>query len=134
MAWEGDASFGGRQGLWREYEGGITDWQTQRARSRVTVSAPVAAPAPPPPPAAPAATRSKRSYKEQRELEALPARIAALEAEQKAIAEAIADPSLYSRDPQRATELHARYAQIDAELLAALERWEALSTDKPRPD
>ena len=30
--------------------------------------------------------------------------------------------------PQRATDLHARYAQIDEELLAALERWEALSS------
>ena len=47
--------------------------------------------------------------------------------EQKAIAEAIADPSLYAKDPQRATALHARYAEIDEELLAALERWEALA-------
>ena len=62
----------------------------------------------------------------RRELEALPARIEALEAEQKAITELIADPSLYTSDPQRATELHARYAQIDDELLAALERWDAL--------
>ena len=127
VAWEGDSAFGGKQGLWREYEGGITDWQTQRARSRVAVAvlapAAVAAPAP----AAPAASRNKRSYKEQRELDALPARIAALEAEQKAIAEAIADPSLYAKDPQRATEFHARHAQIDDELLAALERWESLA-------
>ena len=84
----------------------------------------VAAPAPPP--VAPAAPRAKRSYKEQRELDALPARIAALEAEQKAIAEAIADPSLYAKDPQRATEFHARHAQIDEEVLAAMERWDAL--------
>ena len=128
VAWEGDASFGGKQGLWREYEGGITDWQTQRARSRVTVAAPVAVPLPAAAaaPAAASAPRVKRSYKEQRELDALPARIAALEAEQKAITELIADPSLYAKDAQRATHLHARYAQIDEELLAAMERWEAL--------
>ena len=128
VAWEGDASFGGKQGLWREYEGGITDWQTQRARSRVTVAAPAAVP-PPAAVAAPAAAsppRLKRSYKEQRELDALPAHIAALEAEQKAITELIADPSLYAKDAQRATDLHARYARIDEELLAALERWESL--------
>ena len=124
VAWEGDPAFGGRPGLWREYEGGITDWQQQRERGRVKVSAPVAA-APPPVAATPPA-RTKRSYKEQREFDALPARIAALEAEQKAIAEAIADPSLYAKDPQRATDLHARYAQIDEELLVALERWESL--------
>jgi ATP-binding cassette subfamily F protein uup len=127
VAWEGDPAFGGRPGLWREYEGGITDWQTQRERSRVVLAAPAAAPSPATPASAvPTAPRSKLSYKEQRELEALPARIEALEAEQRAIAETIADPSLYTSDPQRATELHARYAQIDDELLAALERWEAL--------
>ena len=131
VAWEGDASFGGKQGLWREYEGGITDWQTQRARSRVAISAPLAAPAAASAPSATtakAASRVKRSYKEQREFDAMPARIAALEAEQKAIAETIADPSLYAKDPQRATDLHARYAQIDDELLAAIERWDALSS------
>jgi ATP-binding cassette subfamily F protein uup len=124
LAWEGDVS----PGLWREYEGGITDWQMQRERSRVTVNAPAAVPTPPaPPPAVPAPSRSKLSYKAQRELDALPARIASLEAEQKAITEALADPALYAKQPQRATELHVRYAQIDEELLAALERWEALS-------
>jgi ATP-binding cassette subfamily F protein uup len=128
VAWEGDPAFGGRPGLWREYEGGITDWQMQRERSRVTVNAPAAVPTPPaPPPAVPAPSRSKLSYKAQRELDALPARIASLEAEQKAITEALADPALYAKQPQRATELHVRYAQIDEELLAALERWEALS-------
>jgi ATP-binding cassette subfamily F protein uup len=129
VAWEGDPEYGGRPGLWREYEGGITDWQMQRARSRVVASAPAVAAAPvlvPVPTAGAATPRTKLSYKEQRELDALPARIGALEAEQKSIAEAIADPSLYAKNPERATELHARYAQIDEELLAALERWEAL--------
>jgi ATP-binding cassette subfamily F protein uup len=26
IAWEGDPAFGGRPGLWREYEGGYSDW------------------------------------------------------------------------------------------------------------
>jgi ATP-binding cassette subfamily F protein uup len=42
IAWEGDASFGGRPGLWREYEGGFEDWRQQRERGRVQ---PAAAPA-----------------------------------------------------------------------------------------
>ncbi|MEO5771683.1 MAG: ATP-binding cassette domain-containing protein [Burkholderiaceae bacterium] len=129
VAWEGDAAYGGRPGLWREYEGGISDWQQQRERGRVlaavaTVAPPAAAPATA---AASASPRAKRSYKEQREFDAMPDRIAALEAEQKAIGEAIADPTLYAKDPQRATERHARFAQIDTELLVAMERWEALS-------
>ncbi|MBI3154612.1 MAG: ABC transporter ATP-binding protein, partial [Burkholderiales bacterium] len=70
--------------------------------------------------------RTKLSYKEQRELDALPARIEALEAEQKAIAERLAGAELYTREPQRVAELQARYAQIEGELGAALERWEAL--------
>ena len=39
--------------------------------------------------------RAKLSYKEQRELDALPQRIADLEAEQKRLATRLADPSTY---------------------------------------
>jgi ATP-binding cassette subfamily F protein uup len=129
VAWEGDAQYGGRPGLWREYEGGITDWLTQRERARV--APPVAAPAPAPAAASrtpPPKAAAKLSYKEQRELDALPARIEALEAEQRDIAQATADPALYAHDPQRAAALHARSAQIEDELMAALERWEALGS------
>ncbi len=127
IAWEGDPAFGGRPGLWREYEGGYEDWRQQRERARV------AAPPPSPLPAPreggrPAAPRTKLGYMEQRELQALPARIAALEAEQKAIGEALADGALFASEPQRAGALAARHAQIEDELMACLERWEALST------
>jgi ABC transport system ATP-binding/permease protein len=125
VAWEGDPEFGGKPGLWREYEGGITDWLTQRGRARVVAAPPPAASRS----AAPApAAKTKLSYKEQRELDALPARIEALEAEQKQVAAAIAEPSLYLKDPQRAPVLHARAAQIEEELTAALERWETLGS------
>jgi ATP-binding cassette subfamily F protein uup len=68
----------------------------------------------------------KLSYKEQRELEALPARIEALEVEQTAIAAELADSAVFARDPLRGAELAARHAQIEEELMTALERWEAL--------
>jgi ATP-binding cassette subfamily F protein uup len=126
VAWEGDPEFGGKPGLWREYEGGITDWLTQRARSRVVPAAPVPAAVRPSAPAP--AAKTKLSYKEQRELDALPARIEALEAEQKQIAAEVTNPSLYLTDPQRAATLHARTAQIEEELTAALERWETLGS------
>jgi ATP-binding cassette subfamily F protein uup len=126
VAWEGDPDYGGRPGLWREYEGGITDWLTQRERARVVASAPTSAPAAPPAPAAPAPARSKLSYKEQRELDALPARIAALEAEQRSIAERTTDPALYAREPQQAAALLERASRIEDELMAALERWTVL--------
>ena len=132
IAWEGDVS----PGLWREYEGGYEDWKLQRERSRAAAPpappAPSAPPAPkpaapaPPPPESRTATR-KLSFKEQRELQEMPARIEALEAEQRAIAERLAGSELYTREPQQVAPLQARYAQIEEELMQALERWEALS-------
>jgi ATP-binding cassette subfamily F protein uup len=69
----------------------------------------------------------KLSYKEQRELDSLPARIEALEAEQKLLAAQLADPQAYAREGARMAALHERHAQIEDELMACLERWEALS-------
>ncbi|HEY4958089.1 MAG TPA: ABC transporter ATP-binding protein, partial [Caldimonas sp.] len=77
--------------------------------------------------AASAPTKAKKlSYKEQRELDGLPARIEALEREQKDLGAILASADLYAEDPPRAEAAQMRYAQIDDELLAALERWEAL--------
>ena len=128
-------------GKWREYEGGIDDWRVQRARmlaaqaaapkagpadSRAPAAvAPAASPATPPAPP-PAAKARKLSYKEKREFEELPARIAALEAEQKSLSAQLASPDLYTGPADQATALQARFGQIDDELLAALERWELL--------
>ncbi len=128
IAWEGDPAYGGRPGLWREYEGGYSDWKQQRARARVAVVAnPAPAPATVPVTTVAAAKpRAKLSYKEQRELDALPVRIEALEAEQAQIAQTLAGNEIYVNEPQRVGELNARHAEIEAELMAALERWEAL--------
>ena len=132
IAWEGDPAQGGAPGLWREYEGGYEDWQLQRKRALSLREA--AAPAPrPAAAAAPAASPAPRtaavrklSYKEQRELDALPARIEALEAEQAALAARLADGTLYTQQAQAVPALQARHGEIDAELLQALERWEVL--------
>jgi ATP-binding cassette subfamily F protein uup len=133
IAWEGDPAFDGRPGLWREYEGGYEDWKLQRSRAQALVQA--AAPAPVVPSSRPAAAtapptpaRTKLSYKEQRELDALPARIEALETEQKVLAERLASGELYANEPQRVPALQARFESIEVELLQALERWEALAS------
>ena len=73
----------------------------------------------------------KLSFKEQREYDSLPGLIEALEQEQAALNNALADGSLYVSDPQDAAEKAARVAQIDDELLDAMERWEALSQRVP---
>jgi ABC transport system ATP-binding/permease protein len=131
IAWEGDAEFGGSPGLWREYEGGYEDWKRQRERGRVKpnvgltakTSSAAAANKAPAPRVAPA---KKLSYKDQRELDALPARIEALEAEQKNVQAALADPATYAQGAQAARELQTRNETIEAELMQALERWELL--------
>ena len=140
IAFEGD-------GLWREYEGSVEDWLTQSKRAREIAAdraqasptptptptpAPTvaASPSPSPSTAARAGARRKLSYKEQREFETLPARIAELEEEQKRITEILEleGGAIYASEASRAAELAERHAQIDDELLAAMERWETLDS------
>ncbi len=137
IAFEGD-------GHWREYEGSVQDWLIQSKRAREIAeqrqaASPPPSPAPAPQPVAaesaaarPATARKKLSYKEQRELEALPGQIEALEAEQRRITEMLEldGGAIYATDASRAAELSQRHAQIDDELLAALERQEELSAGR----
>ena len=135
------------QARWREFEGGVQDWLIQSKRANaiaqakgqkgaqnfnygrddkaVATSKSVAAQGVPVT-AVPAAKVRKLSYKEQRELEALPQRIADLEAEQASINTHLADGTLYASDNAKAMQLAQRNAAIETELLEALERWEAL--------
>jgi ATP-binding cassette subfamily F protein uup len=128
IVWEGDEA----PGRWREYEGGYEDWVMQRDRARAlrepatrgaakAREAPAAKAA-----AAPAPKPRKLSYKEQRELDELPKRIEALEGEQQALGEFLARPESYAKEADKAMQAQVRVAAIDAELLAALERWEEL--------
>ena len=135
------------QARWREFEGGVQDWLIQSKRANaiaqakgqkgaqnfnygrddkaVATSKSVAAQAAPVT-AVPAAKVRKLSYKEQRELEALPQRIADLEAEQASISSHLADGTLYASDNAKAMQLAQRNTAIETELLETLERWEAL--------
>jgi ABC transport system ATP-binding/permease protein len=116
-------------GRWREYEGSVEDWlrQAERRRGVTAVPAPGARAATTSA-AAPATARRKLSFKEQRELDELPARIEALEAEQKTLAELLSGSALYTDTPQRVSEVQSRYDAIEQELLDLLERWERLSS------
>ena len=141
IAYEGTPA---NPGFWREYEGGVTDWLTQSKRAaqlQAKTPAPAAEKAKNLSQKALQANESvheqlskkeqtlkkKLSYKEQKELDGLPAAIERLESQQKAIAQELADGSLYVRDARRATELNARNTALEAELMQAMERWEALS-------
>ena len=125
IAWEGDI---GPAGFWREYEGGIEDWRVQRGRMLAARTSAQMSPAVTLTPSTAKKSSTKLSYKEQRELAELPARIESLEAEQIHLNVALADGGLYAKEPQRAAQMTARVTEIDAVLMAALERWEVLGS------
>lgn len=127
------------EGRWREYEGGVQDWLTQSRRSKTLLNATNSIA---PDTTSKRATTQKSSestsshkpagsnklnFKEQRELDTLPQLLDRLEREQAELREELADGTLFSKDPQRATELYKRDAAIEEEMTAALSRWEKLA-------
>ncbi len=119
-------------GLWREYVGGYSDWEKQRPavprESTEKAKARESAPAPAKNEISGTARRKKLSYKDQRELDALPARIAALENEQNQISIRLSDPDLYKKGPAEGKELNERFLAIEEELMNCMIRWEELET------
>lgn len=113
-----------------EIVGGYADWRAwkQRQQRAASEASPVVAPKPSAAAAASSkpAAKSKLSYKESRELESLPVHIQTLETEQASIATQLADPALYQSAAQDAAALSTRGEAIEAEMLEALARWEAL--------
>ena len=72
----------------------------------------------------PSRSRPRRlSYNEQREREALPEKIAALEAEQQRLRDESASPEFYKSPADHIHAVLARIETIQVELDAALERW-----------
>ncbi|NBV18954.1 ATP-binding cassette domain-containing protein [Janthinobacterium sp.] len=112
------------EGKWREFVGGYTDWE--RVRTLPIATAPASKPAVKAEPAAPVAKQKKLSYKEQRELEELPKLIAKLEDEQSVLAAELSHPDFYKKTPAEGKRLNARVAEIEGELLEALEKWEQI--------
>src|SRR5581483_9971682 len=115
-------------GVVQEYVGGYEDWLRQRR----TVDA-AARLAPKKDPVAPrgasgAAGPKKLTYMERRELDALPARIEALDAEQRALAARIADPAFYKEETAAINAALERAEQVERELLAAYARWDDLES------
>ncbi|GAB6042918.1 ATP-binding cassette ATPase Uup [Endothiovibrio diazotrophicus] len=115
-------------GTVNEYVGGYDDWLRQRRAPVAEAPRPKSAePAKAAPgKAAAKAEKRKLSYKDQRELEQLPARIEALEKEQAALHERLADPAIYQQAGTEATDVTARLEAVEAELAEAYERWESL--------
>ena len=117
-----------------EHVGGYSDWKREDDARREKAEAAKAkeeaarrAAEAPKVEAAPASgAKRKLSYKETRELEALPARIEELEAEQAALGEAMADPSFYRKPPSEIAVANERVQSLADEIHAAYARWEEL--------
>jgi ATP-binding cassette subfamily F protein uup len=127
LAFEGD-------GRVTEYVGGWEDYQRQSASRRSPADAPpvrtARAPQPDRPPAERDAARRKLSYKEQRELEALPAHIEALEAEQQRLRHESESPEFYRETGDHIRAVLGRLEALGPELEAALARWVELEERK----
>jgi ABC transport system ATP-binding/permease protein len=117
----------------QDFVGGYSDWERWRdgreaartaARSRSS-SAGIPAQAPPADAGKPAPKR-RLSYKDQRELDALPARLEALEQRKAALTAQAADPAFYALDRTRVAAHLQELAGLDAEIEAAFARWAAL--------
>jgi ATP-binding cassette subfamily F protein uup len=122
------------EGRVQEYVGGYEDWLRQRRNAEAEAEAtPVrragsGANASAIATKEPSRTQRKRSYKEQLELEQLPARIEALETEQKQLQALVSSQDFYKRPAAEIHEALARLEELETLLLAAYTRWDALDS------
>ena len=117
------------QGRWIDYAGGYSDMVAQRGggvdprEAPKEVRAPSQRPVEAAPAPAPRSSRRKLTFKEKHALDTLPSRIDALVDEASALAAALADSGLFSRDPGRFAFASQRLAAIEMEKSALEERW-----------
>jgi ATP-binding cassette subfamily F protein uup len=124
LVFEGDGRIG-------DYVGGYSDWQAEVRKRGGARGAPSAArERPETKPSAPSAPAKKLSNKERAELDALPARIEALEREQAELAAKLADPQFYKSAGARFAEVKARLETVERDHAAAFARWEELEARK----
>jgi ATP-binding cassette subfamily F protein uup len=119
-------------GVVREYAGGYSDWLRPRQAGTAAKAKPKEPARRSQPQPSREQTSVKLSYKETRELDALPERIAALEAEQAEITRQLADAAVYRDQPAGVQALQSRYSAIEDELMQCLSRWEELEARQAR--
>ena len=117
----------------REYVGGYEDWLRQRpadpvAPARRSHGAHTSPRSRQESAAATVTAPKKLGYQERRELEALPGRIEALEAEQRALGDRIAHQDFYKEPAAAIAEALERLQQLERELADLYARWDALDS------
>jgi len=108
-----------------EYVGGYADYLRQRSSAPEVVTPQQAIKTQSP---RSKTTKKKRSFKEEQEYQDLPARIAALEAEQQTLQASLANAEFYKQGGAVITQAVDRTEQIDRELLDAMARWDELDS------
>ena len=113
-------------GVVKEYEGGYDDYLRQRPADPAPESKPSSEPSAKKP-ADQARTKTvKLNNMERKELQSLPGKIEKLETALREIHDAMADPAFYKQDRDDIAKANARLQEIETNLAAAYERWEAL--------
>ncbi len=115
VALEGD-------GTATEYAGGYTDYLSQRGPREMPTTVNITPRKAKTAPREPASAK-RLGYKRERALVELPKKIDALRTEMAAIHAAMADPTLYSRDPKGFAAKSARLGTAQAEIDAAETEW-----------
>ncbi len=126
------------RGRWSEFIGGYDDMVRQRGAGAPQVLAAPAKPtaqastaqgqgqAPKPNGGASQGRARRMSWREKQDLEALPARIEALEAEHASLAAKMGEADFYKQEAARIAAANAKLAQLERDLEAAFARWEEL--------
>jgi ATP-binding cassette subfamily F protein uup len=129
-----------------EYVGGYEDWVRQRPSPAAPapaqrMSLPSTLPAsgasnrsrtPLPLPAAPGPRPTRKlSFRERQELSTLPSRIEQLEAEQRRLEGAVADPAFYKEPAEVITASLARLESLQAAIADAYAKWDELDSRTP---
>jgi ATP-binding cassette subfamily F protein uup len=119
LVFEGDGKFG-------EYAGGYADWERYQRQIPETASETRKHGDRQPPQAKPGDKPRRLTYKEQRELEALPAAIEALEAEQAELHRLMGAPEFYRQSSEKITATMERLEVLKGDLEECYARWQAL--------
>jgi ATP-binding cassette subfamily F protein uup len=123
LVFEGD-------GRVNEYVGGYDDWLRQRQRKSEVPAEPARIEEKKVLPGPPKERPRKLSFKEQKELETIPQRIEELDAEQKQIITAMADPAFYRDSGNKVADAKARLEAVELELAGVYKRWNELEALK----
>ena len=116
-------------GVVREYVGGYQDWLRQRPAPRPEPRQGKPSPGERTPPRSADAERPRKlSYRDQRELDALPARIEALEGERDALLAGMSEPAFYQREGSAIRAVQTQLEQLEQALETAYALWASLES------